>query len=69
MEEEFNAVLKTGNETTVKLDRKVPIHLVYFTAYPEGKGRMGYRRDVYGRDAKLWDALSAAGVALTPEQG
>ena len=69
VEEEFNAVLKTGNETTVKLDKKVPIHLVYFTAYPEGKGRMGYRRDVYDRDAKLWDALSAAGVALTPEQG
>ncbi|GAB1363749.1 L,D-transpeptidase family protein [Rhodobacter sp.] len=69
VEDEFNAVLKTGNETTVKLDKKVPIHLVYFTAYPEGKGRMGYRRDVYGRDAKLWDALSAAGVALTDEQG
>ena len=23
---------------------------------------MGYRRDVYGRDAKLWSALSAEGV-------
>jgi hypothetical protein len=27
---------------------------------------MGYRRDVYGRDAKLWAALEAAGVALGP---
>ena len=67
VEEEFDATLKTGQETTVKLDRKVPIHLVYFTAYPEGKGRMGYRRDVYGRDARLWEALSAAGVELVPE--
>ncbi|MDQ2065495.1 L,D-transpeptidase family protein [Xinfangfangia sp. CPCC 101601] len=68
-EEEFLAVLKTGKETTVRLDQKVPIHMVYFTAYPEGKGRIGYRRDVYDRDAKLWEALSSGGVALTPEEG
>ena len=30
---------------------------------------MGYRRDVYGRDALLWQALSAAGVELAAEQG
>lgn len=66
VEEEFNATLKTKQETTVKLDKTVPIHLVYFTAYPEAKGRMGYRRDVYGRDARLWDALVQAGVELGP---
>ncbi len=68
-EDEFEAHLRTGNETLVKLLQPVPVHLVYFTAYPEGRGRMGYRRDVYGRDQILWEALSAAGVALTPEQG
>jgi murein L,D-transpeptidase YcbB/YkuD len=68
-EEDFEAALKTGNETTVKLAQPLPVHLVYFTAYPEAKGRMGYRRDVYGRDAKLWEALSAAGVELAAEQG
>ncbi|NPD13631.1 L,D-transpeptidase family protein [Xinfangfangia sp. D13-10-4-6] len=62
IEAEFNQTLKGGRETPVKLQVKVPIHLVYFTAYPEGKGVMGYRRDVYGRDAKLWSALSAEGV-------
>ena len=68
-EEEFDAALKTGNETLVKLAAPLPVHLVYFTAYPEAKGRIGYRRDVYGRDALLWEALSAAGVELAPEQG
>ncbi len=68
-EEEFDSHLRTGDETMVKLLQPVPVHLVYFTAYPEAKGRMGYRRDVYGRDAVLWGALSAAGVALGPEQG
>jgi murein L,D-transpeptidase YcbB/YkuD len=68
-EDEFDAHLRTGNETMVKLEQPVPVHLVYYTAYPEAKGRMGYRRDVYGRDAILWQALSAAGVALPGEQG
>ncbi len=68
-EAEFDAALKTGDETLVKLAQPLPVHLVYFTAYPEANGRIGYRRDVYGRDAKLWQALSEAGVALTPDQG
>jgi L,D-transpeptidase YcbB len=63
-EAEFDAHLKTGNETTVKLLTVVPVHLVYFTAYPGAKGRISYRRDIYGRDAALFDALSAAGVEL-----
>jgi murein L,D-transpeptidase YcbB/YkuD len=63
-EAEFDTKLKTGDETTVKLLEKVPVHLVYFTAYPGAKGRIGYRRDIYGRDAALFAALSAAGVEL-----
>jgi len=67
-EAEFKAALKTGNETLVKLKSPVPVHLVYFTAYPETRGRIGYRRDVYGRDALLWQALSTAGGALGTER-
>ena len=48
----------------MKFQKTIPVHLVYFTAYPEGPGRIGYREDVYGRDARIWDALAAAGVAL-----
>lgn len=66
VEEEFNGYLKSGKESYVKFEKTVPVHLVYFTAYPEGKGRMGYRRDVYDRDVKLWAALEEAGVALAP---
>lgn len=63
---EFNRHLKSGRETRVNLEEHVPVHLVYFTAYPQADGRMGYRRDVYGRDAQLWAALESAGVALAP---
>ena len=68
-EADFEAALDTGNETTVKLKQHLPVHLVYFTAYPDAKGRMTYRRDVYGRDAALYDALSVAGVELAGVQG
>lgn len=67
VEDEFQAYLKSGAETIVKFEQSVPVHLVYFTAYPEAKGRMGFRRDVYGRDAKLWQALADAGVELGAE--
>ncbi len=63
-EADFEAALKSGRETTVKLEQNVPVHLVYFTAYPTAKGKMAYARDVYGRDAALYEALVAAGVAL-----
>ena len=68
-EGEFETALKTGRETTVKLNQHLPVHLVYFTAYPDAKGRMAWRRDVYGRDAALWEALSAAGVELPGVRG
>ncbi len=66
---EFQDHLDSGRETTVKLDKPVPVHLVYFTAYPDAKGHMAYRRDVYGRDAALFKALEEAGVALGGVQG
>ena len=68
-EAEFDAALVTGKETTVKLKQHLPVHLVYFTAYPDARGRISYRRDVYGRDAALFEALSAAGVELPGVQG
>lgn len=60
----FHRALKTGKETRVDLKEPVPVHLVYRTAYIPAKGRANYRRDIYGRDAKVWNALNKAGVAL-----
>nr|WP_245706310.1 L,D-transpeptidase family protein [Ruegeria marina] len=65
----FHGVLNTGRETKVDLTQHVPVHIIYRTAYVDDRGNPGFRRDVYGRDAKIWDALSRAGVVLTAVQG
>jgi murein L,D-transpeptidase YcbB/YkuD len=65
----FQAELETERETPVSLDSEVPVHIVYFTAWPTARGQIGYRNDVYGRDQRLFDALAEAGVVLTGERG
>lgn len=60
----FHAALNTGRETKIDLVNPVPVHLVYRTAFSDLRGKMSYRADVYGRDARLWSALEAAGVKL-----
>ncbi len=65
----FQSILDSGKETKVELDVKVPVHIIYRTAFIDEEGRAEFRRDVYGRDAKVWDALQRAGVALPGVQG
>ena len=65
----FHRILSSGKETKVDLEQQVPVHIIYRTAYVTNKGRAEFRRDVYGRDAKVWDALQHAGVALPGVQG
>lgn len=65
----FQSVLATGRETRVDLKAPVPVHLIYRTAFTTPKGHTQYRRDIYGRDAKVWNALANAGVALRAVQG
>ena len=65
----FHRYLNAGAEAAVKLETPVPVHLVYFTAWPDARGRIEYRRDVYGRDARIYEALVAAGVEPVGEQG
>lgn len=65
----FHSVLNTGNETRVPLKQAVPVHIIYRTAFTKAKGPTQYRRDVYGRDARIWSALEKAGVSLRAVQG
>ena len=65
----FHKILDTRRQTQVKLKKKVPVHIIYRTAFTQAKGPMQYRNDVYGRDARIWDALQKAGVSLSAVRG
>jgi murein L,D-transpeptidase YcbB/YkuD len=68
-EQFFQERLKTGRETVVELEQHIPVHIVYRTAFTQAKGKIQFRGDVYGRDAKIWKALKNAGVALRSVRG
>ena len=65
----FKSHLNTGREAKVNLETPVPVHLIYRTAFTNARGVTEYREDVYGRDARIWDALSREGVTLGGVQG
>ncbi len=52
----INAVWAGGANTRVDLPKKIPVHLIYATAFSSENG-IEFRTDVYGRDAKLYAAL------------
>lgn len=58
----YQRIRRSGLETQVNLVTPIPIHLVYRTAFTSVDGRMNYRNDIYGRDARLYEALVRAGV-------
>jgi murein L,D-transpeptidase YcbB/YkuD len=65
----FQEKLDSGNETRVNLEEPIPVHLEYRTAFTNVRGGLQFRRDVYGRDGRIWAALEAEGVEAAPLQG
>ncbi len=65
----FDSQLATGRQTRIDLETPIPVHLVYRTAFTTAKGEIQFRRDFYGRDEKIFSALSNAGVALRAVRG
>lgn len=61
----FEKARATGRETYFNLRPTIPVHLVYFTAFPDSSGKIRYYNDVYGRDAKIYAALQRVGVVTS----
>jgi len=68
-EKYFQTILATKRETKVDMKQPVPVHLVYRAAFIPPKGPAQYRRDIYGRDARIFSALTKAGVVLRSVRG
>lgn len=52
----IDATIAAGRTVQVPLPRRVPVHLIYATAF-KGDNGIEFRPDVYGRDRKLYAAL------------
>ena len=65
----FQGRLRTGAESRVNLEEPVPVHIIYRTAFTNVTGELQFRRDVYGRDARIWNALANEGVVVRPLSG
>jgi murein L,D-transpeptidase YcbB/YkuD len=44
------AAMNSGVEKHVKLKRKIPVHIVYFTAWVDPNGGLHFQPDIYGYD-------------------
>jgi len=50
--ETMQAAMHSGVEKHVKLHEKIPVHIVYFTAWVDERGGLHFQPDVYGYDGK-----------------
>jgi hypothetical protein len=53
----IDRVVKRGRTRYVNLDEHLPVLLYYLTARADEHGRVGFRRDLYGRDRTLFAAM------------
>lgn len=55
--DKIRAQIASGKQRIVNLERKIPIHITYLTAWVNKDGSVHFRNDVYGRDKQLAAAL------------
>ncbi len=53
----IDSLYYSGKETFVRLQEKIPVFIVYFTARVDEDGSLHFSRDIYGHDAKLEKTL------------
>ena len=52
-EPSIGAAMHSGVEKHVKLKEKIPVHIVYFTAWVDENGGLHFQPDIYGYDRAL----------------
>ena len=48
---------------SIPLPQKIPVHITYFTAWPDSTGKINYFNDIYERDETMEKALAALATA------
>jgi len=55
--DEVREAMRSGEPLRVNLERRIPVHVLYWTAWVDEDGLLHFRDDVYGRDVDLDMAL------------
>jgi murein L,D-transpeptidase YcbB/YkuD len=56
--EAIQAAIDSGEHQTISLPRPLPVHILYWTAWVEPDGAVAFRKDIYGHDDTLEQALA-----------
>ncbi len=57
--EKINEAMNSGNEKYVKVKDPIPVVITYYTAWVDDNGRLNFREDIYGHDARLAEKMFA----------
>ena len=52
-----DAAYRSNINREVRLSRKIPVHVTYFTAWTGEDGKLRYYKDLYGHDLRMAKAL------------
>jgi hypothetical protein len=63
--ERISQIVARGGTTDVTLDKRVNVHVVYFTAAADAGGKLHSFNDVYGLDSRVASALAGRSVVLS----
>lgn len=53
----IRAAMNRKTERTVRFQSEIPVHILYWTAWTTEDGTINFRRDIYNRDDKVYQAL------------
>lgn len=56
---EIEDLIAAGRQITIPLEKKIPVYVLYWTAFVGDDGEVEFRRDVYGQDAAMEAARTA----------
>jgi murein L,D-transpeptidase YcbB/YkuD len=56
--EKIGAAMNAGTEKFVPIKKRLPVLIGYFTAFIDKDGDLNFRKDVYGRDDRLFGMIS-----------
>jgi murein L,D-transpeptidase YcbB/YkuD len=55
--ERIQSAMNAGEEKYVKLEKKVPVVITYYTAWVADNGQLNFREDIYNHDEKIMNKM------------